>query len=188
MSSVALQAQGHTLPPRSKPPLQKVPYGVSIIQDPAYMGQQKPPTGQQRSGSIRDIRQNNIHAQRSLESNFHKPNNGRSEQQLDQLYFKGGNNVNTRGQRISKYRNASSHGRVFGLDTPLEHGVPNRDSSNYRTPQENRSVGRRQVGTVQSTSNLIHGNYGVDAPTSLEKSFKPYSQSYIRKPAASIQI
>lgn len=36
-SSVALQAQGHQLPPRPKPKIQPYPQGLSIIQDPAYM-------------------------------------------------------------------------------------------------------------------------------------------------------
>jgi hypothetical protein len=44
-----------------------------------------------RSASIRDIRSNNIHAQRKFEDNFSKPMAARNQNELDMLYFKGGN-------------------------------------------------------------------------------------------------
>ena len=37
MSSVALQAQGFSVPPRTKPPAAHVPHGITITQDPKYM-------------------------------------------------------------------------------------------------------------------------------------------------------
>jgi hypothetical protein len=69
MSSVALQAQGHQLPPRPKPVIKPTPYGVSIIQDPTMMDNKQYASGNNR-GSLREIHLNSIHGQAKVEQQF----------------------------------------------------------------------------------------------------------------------
>ena len=113
---------------------------------------------EQRGGSIRELRSNNIHGQKKLENSFHKPNANRNQKDLDRLYFKpGGDSLSyssTPGQRIQRFRNASSAERVFGLDQSDKLPVA--------------SKGKRQVSSVASTSNLISGYYGRDPLSSFE--------------------
>lgn len=52
MGPVALQAQGFSLPPRQRPPVQQYPMGVSITQDPYYMN-----PANARNDSIRRMRE-----------------------------------------------------------------------------------------------------------------------------------
>lgn len=72
-SSVALQAQGHQLPPLPKPKIQPYPKGLSIIQDPNYMNSMNEMGQQPQRRSVRSLRNNNIEDQRRIENQFYKP-------------------------------------------------------------------------------------------------------------------
>lgn len=77
MSSVALQAQGMHVPQRAAPPVEKYPMGVSITQDPAYMGYKNGMSASESAGSnrrsLRNIKQSKIEAQGQFEDQFQKP-------------------------------------------------------------------------------------------------------------------
>lgn len=170
-SSVALQAQGYQLPPRSRPAVQKFPLGVSITQDPQFMDS---PTraAPKRAASIREQFPNNVHSQARFENDFSKPGVDRSPATHAALYLQAG--PVHRGQRVNPARNVSSNARVFGSSDAAP-----------RHPLSAQKPGKR-LAAPQSSHNLISGHYGADPLTPADQNFKPYSGHHIRKPPASI--
>lgn len=176
LSSVALQAQGMHVPQRAAPPVQKYPMGVSITQDPAFMGARNGVPMSESAGSnrrsLRDIKQSKIEAQGQFEDQFQKPGSVAAQAQLDQLYFRSGEPTPV-GQKVRKDKNYSSVERVFGLDGP--NGVA-----------QSSPGGKRQFTKFNgssSTQNLLTGGYGVDKYEPAV-AMKPYSKhlSGIPKP------
>ena len=128
MSSVALQAQGYSLPPRPNQPPQKYPYGVSITQDPAFMGiNMSAHQTNKRGGSIREVRErgSNIHGQNRVEHQFQKPMAERNSSNLDELYFQGPK-AQSAGQRHSNARHHSSIDGILSQALPLNGQNPPR--------------------------------------------------------------
>ena len=110
--------------------------------------------------NLREIHQNNINGQASVERQFQKPGGYNSPANIDMLYFKGGIPQQS-GARINPSKNFSSNARVFGLEGNLD-----------------QKGGKRQYngGRAYSHSNLISGSYGVDPLASDLSGVKPYSK------------
>lgn len=164
MSSVALQAQGYSLPPRQGAPPQKYPYGVSITQDPQFMNlKMDAHQTNKRSGSIREVRDrgSNIYGQNRVETQFQKPMAERNPNNFDQLYFQG--KSQSAGQRHHNSRHHSSIDGILSGAQPLNGQNPPR-------------TGKRQITHTGSTSNLVLGGYGGDVFNKVEQNIKPYSK------------